>query len=434
MADLFQIKIGSIFDYLISGLFLSNVVVCASLSYLYTSNIYGCSFLLAVLSIWFIAKGVENQYNNQKNLKIPTIIPLGGICIAVVLGLYQAYLGCIALVALLFFVFLLYRNMPWKYIRNYLLGGCATGIGGFIVFEIILKVELLRYNVEMSSYNGADTLSVSNIISNLSTSIRRAYEIFFNYFCGLDETKWNLFAGNKLFILVMMLCLLTVIIMALTQKKFLNAVVGFIAVVLLPVAANIVVILVPGSAYQTWQTAPCALIIPMIVCILYKQFCEVELFKLKNISKLGITLISIFIIWGSIYQSQIDQEALRQGTVAAKSMAQNIVAVLCQNNIYSEKRQYAVIGAPCNNSSIYLNKIYYEANSYAMIAGPYWEGSLDLRTWRGLFTNLCGVNLPICSDSDYEYLLKDSRVNDMTNFPEKGSIKEINGIVLIHVS
>lgn len=78
LIDLFQIKIGSIFDYLVSGLFLSNVVVCASISYLYTSNIYGCSFLLAVLSIWLIVKGVENQYNNQKSLRISNIIPFFG--------------------------------------------------------------------------------------------------------------------------------------------------------------------------------------------------------------------------------------------------------------------------------------------------------------------------------------------------------------------
>lgn len=436
LVDLFQIKIGSIFDYLISGLFLGNVVVCASISYLYTSNIYGCSFLLSILSIWLIVKGVENQYNNQKSLRIPNIIPFlgGGICIAGVLGLYQAYLGCIALVAVFFFVFLLYRNMPWNYIRNYIIGGCATGIGGFIVFEIILNVELLRHNVEMSSYNGADKLSVSNIVSNLSTSIGRAYEIYFNYFCGVDEIKWNLFAGNKLFILVIIMCLLILVIMALTQKKFLNIVVGLAAIVLLPLAANIVVVLIPGSAYQVWQTAPCALIIPIIVCILYKQFCEFEFLKLKKILKLGITLISVVIVWGSIYQTQIDQDALRQGTMAAKSMAQNILSVLYENNMYSMENQYAVVGAPCNNSSVYLNKIYYEANSYAQIAGPYWESSLDLQTWRGIFCNLCGVDFPICSGSDYEYLLENSRVDDMANFPENGSIQEIDGIVLIHIS
>lgn len=331
-------------------------------------------------------------------------------------------------------MFLLYRNKPWKYIRNYIVGGCVSGIGGFIVYEIILNVELLRHNVEMSSYNGANTLSVSNIVSNLSTSIRRAYEIYFNYFCGVDETKWNLFAGNKLFILVIVLSFLIIMMVALTRKKFLYSVVGLGAIVFLPLAANIVVVLVPGSAYQTWQTAPCALIIPIIVCILYKQFCEVEFFELKKISKLGIALISIFIIWGSVYQTQIDQEALRQETVAARSMAQNIVSVLYKNDIYSSEKQYAVIGAPCNNPNIYLNKIYYEANSYAKIAGPYWESSLDLRTWKGIFSNLCGVNLPICSSSDYEYLLEDSRVNDMTNFPANGSIQEIDGIVLIHIS
>lgn len=436
LVDLFQIKIGSLCDYLVSGLFLGNVVVCSSISYLYTSNIYGCSFLFAILSMWLIVKGVKNQYSNQQSWKLQNIVPFlgGSICIAVVLGLYQAYLGCITLIALLFFVFLLYRNKSWKYIRNYIISGCVTGIGGFVVFEIILNVELLRHNVGMSSYNGADSLSVSNIVSNLGASIRRAYEIYFNYFCGVDVTKWNLFAGNKLFILVVILCLLMLIIMVLTQKKFLNTVVGLFAIVLLPLAANIVVILVPGSTYQMWQTAPCALTIPIIVCVLYKQFCEIEFFKLKNILKLGIALISIFIMWGTIYQTQIDQEALRQGTVAAKSMAQNILSVLYEKNMYSVEKQYAVIGAPCNNISVYLNKIYYRANNYAQIAGPYWENSLDLWTWRGIFSNLCGVNLPICSSSDYEYLLEDSRVNDMTNFPENGSIQEINGIIVIHVS
>ena len=120
--------------------------------------------------------------------------------------------------------------------------------------------------------------------------------------------------------------------------------------------------------------------------------------------------------------------------MAAKSMAQNILSVLYENNMYSMENQYAVVGAPCNNSSVYLNKIYYEANSYAQIAGPYWESSLDLQTWRGIFCNLCGVDFPICSGSDYEYLLENSRVDDMANFPENGSIQEIDGIVLIHIS
>lgn len=308
-----------------------------------------------------------------------------------------------------------------------------TGIGGAVIYELILNVELSRYGVEMSSYNGANTLSLENIISNLGMSVRKAYEIYFNYFSG-KGSKWNLFAGDNLFLLLMVMCLLVTIIMWLTQKEVLNVISALLVMFLIPIAANIVVILIPTSAYQEWQTAPCALVIPLVMCILVKQICELNFLKLRKMLKTALLSISLVIMWGSLYQTQIDQEALRQGTIAAQTMGQSILSTLYDRNMYSADQKYAVIGVPCNNSMVQLNEIYYKSNSYARITGEYWNSSLDLRTWKGIFAHLCGVNLSVCSDSDYNNLLVDQRVLEMPIFPAEGSIQEVDGIVVIHVS
>lgn len=434
LIDLFQIRIGSVFDYLISGVFLGNMVICASISYLYYSNTYGLSFMLSMLSIWLIHKGTE-QFITFKKIKVGLIISFIGavICISVVLGLYQAYLGCIVLTALVFLVYLLYRGVSLEYIRNYIVGGCLTGICGAFMYEIILNIELLRWDVEMSSYNGANTLSLENIFSNLAMSISRSYKIFTNYFRGVGS-KWNLFAGDNLFLLVAILCVLVVLIILLVHQNILVAAIALFAMFLMPIAANIVIILIPTSAYQEWQTAPCAMVFPLIMCIFVKQICEHNFLKLRKTFKIGFASLSLFIMWGSIYQTQIDQEALRQGTVAVETIGQSILSTLYSGNMYSADQKYAVIGEPCNNPMIHLNDIYYRANSYAKIAGEYWKTSLDARTWSGIFYNLCGVNLPRCDDSDFESLLVDQRVLNMPIFPADRSIQKIDDIVVIRIS
>jgi hypothetical protein len=305
---------------------------------------------------------------------------------------------------------------------------------GFVVYEVVLKLELKKYGVEMSSYNGANTLSVKNIISNLLPSVKRAYITYKNYLLGIGNNKWNLLAGKYMLIIVVIMCLLIVGLIFVVRKNILSMIIAAIAVILTPVAANIVVILIPSSAYLEQQTAPCALILPLIICILAGQISEIPLIKIKQTVGAAVIAVSLIIMWGSIYQTQVDQEAIRQGTNATRTLSQSILSQLLDDGLYSADRKYAVIGNPCGNPTVYLNSIYYKANGYAQVAGGYWKSSLDARTWNGIFTNLSGVNLPRCDDDEYQRILQDQRVKEMPLFPAEDSIQEIDGIVVIHIS
>ena len=102
--------------------------------------------------------------------------------------------------------------------------------------------------------------------------------------------------------------------------------------------------------------------------------------------------------------------------------------------MYSADYKYAVIGNPINNPQVYVNSIYSKANSYAKIAGPYWGSELDNSTWRGIFRNLNGVNLPLCNSKEYEQILANPEIDSMPVFPQEGSIRELDGIIVIKVS
>ena len=102
--------------------------------------------------------------------------------------------------------------------------------------------------------------------------------------------------------------------------------------------------------------------------------------------------------------------------------------------LYSADREYAIIGSLRRNNLTYLNELYYMSNSYATVAGGYWSGNLDSWTWRGIFHNMSGINLKMCNDEEYVKLLTNLEVQEMPVYPEKGFIREIEGIVVIKLS
>lgn len=144
--------------------------------------------------------------------------------------------------------------------------------------------------------------------------------------------------------------------------------------------------------------------------------------------------ISAVMIWGSAYQTIIDQEAMHQGSIAVKTISNSVISELEDMELYSADREYAIIGSLRRNNLTYLNELYYMSNSYATVAGGYWSGNLDSWTWRGIFHNMSGINLKMCNDEEYVKLLTNLEVQEMPVYPEKGFIREIEGIVVIKLS
>lgn len=152
--------------------------------------------------------------------------------------------------------------------------------------------------------------------------------------------------------------------------------------------------------------------------------------RIKN-TRDGLTVFFILVLWGNIYRVQVDQGAMREGSYAVRSIGETVLGTLTEKGYYQEGG-YVFVGVPCNNPYFYANAIYWRSNAYARVAGVGGsQKTFDDKTWKGIFRNLLGVELPILDSHKYYEM---EEVVDMPVFPEEGAIKVIDGVVVIKVS
>lgn len=420
MIGIFGFAVGSWKDYLVSMLFLCNMTVCVSLSYLYTSVIYGLAFLIGMLCAKCIIDSKKKKY----------LLFVGAVCLALVMGLYQSYLGCIVLTVVTYLIVMSKGDYELREIFRFVLRGIEVGIMGFCLYEVILYLNLHFFRVSISPYNGANQISLSVIVSNLLPSIKRTYVGFFKYFTG-KSYKWNVF-GDKVQEVIFGIFLIYYIGFWGTTlfKSKLHRLLWMFFVLLLPLATNVTYILAPQSSFFEQQTAPMALMVSMAVVLLLK----VSQKKMQYFRDMAIAVLSVLLLYGTAYQTLIDQEAMREGTIASETMAQDIFQSLVERGYYSPDKRYALIGAPGNNPMFFVTPIYNRANWYARIGGPWWGTELDIRSWGGIYHYRLGINILTCNANEYEELLKLDEVKNMPMYPSEGFIREINGIIVIRIS
>lgn len=431
MTGLFKIRPGSPWDYLISFIFLGNVVITNSISYLYMSTVFALSFVLSVLCIFFVIKSAS-QETKKHSIKY---IAIAAICLVMQMGLYQGYLGTALLVAVFYLIYCFIMDKKAAFIRRYILGGVCAGVSGFIVYEIILHEELLRHSAAMAEYNGASNLSLGNIIGNFGGSIKRCYNTVWNYFIG--NIKWCSFSLKYMAAILVGLCLIIMLLLLLSYGKIWKFIAVVLCIAVVPILANFTMILAPEAGFMTQQTGPCALIFPLLICVLSIMLSDKE--KLEKIgSEKSVSIIRVItfilatdVLWATVCFTQIDQDALRQGTQAVKTLCEGITARLYSEKMLDPEKSYVFVGSPDENQIVYLDKNYEMANAYARIATVSSDPYMSNMDWKGYFHTLIGVDLNVEGMGILSEVMDDQRVKDMPCFPDEGCMLEYNDSTIV---
>lgn len=427
LLDIFEIE-KRIDSYLICSLFLSNVVVCVSLSYRYMSVTFGLAFLLSILAVWITVK--------IKKTHIAVL--LGALSTAFSLGLYQAYLGCTCVAAFGYFLFILsgeeytIRTVLQKVIR------CVSTIfSGGVLYFILLNLIMKIKHIELSSYRGANNISFINMFLELPNTIVKTYQEFLNFFSG-KNIKTILLLGGKisagkiyLFLFLLILCLLICEIIRLWKKERIRAVLYIGIVLLMPIACNVILLIVTETYISIQMAAPLALCIPTLLCVLSKMKCF-NIFI--NIYKYFIFFIAAIVIYGCTGQVMIDQNAMQEGEVATITIAEEVIHRLDDRGVLNSDITYCLVGRPSENGLFTTSSGFNMANSYARFGR--WGMNADGMTkgWRGVFSHLCRINLKICSVATYNEVINEEDVKDMPVFPAEGSIFVKDDIVIIRIA
>lgn len=430
ICDIFDVNPGSFWDFVVSFVFLSNSVVCVSLSYLYTSHVYGGAFLFASICLWLI-KNITKNEDRLFAVKNIFLILLAAFCFSIMMGLYQAYIGVVSIIALAYLLVLVGKESV-GFVKKYLVSGIIVGIVGGTLYKIILEIELTRYGVGLSSYQNADSWSFLDIVKNPRMAVRETYNVFFQYLRS-DYPKWNMVPYKISILAICALALIVVVGTYLKRKNILDVAIIIIGLLVMPAIANIVMILIPNSGMQIQQCAPMAMIFPSLILIALNS----EKFDLEWCNKTKqflLTFFCIVLIWGSASQVNIDQETLRQCTNAGETLCNAIVSELAKEDLLGNNYKYVVVGSAKENPFVYINEAYNLSNNYARLFGNMRYGATDAAVWRGAFRNILGINLNICQGQEYEDIISNVEVEKMPAFPNSGYIQMINDVVVIRVS
>ncbi len=416
LVDLFQIK-HKFSAILVGALFIATPVICDSLSYCYMAVTFGVAYLL----------GVASAYCALKIPRTLQAIIAGGFLMSWSMGNYQAYFGVTCIILLTYFIKKMFQDAGKSTVGNLIVRCVGNIVVGGVLYKGLVTVVNAVFHVELSSYKGANNISLKSIIVNLPERIPVAYKEFYDFFFTNAGQGWLIYLRCIYLIAFVITAFIIVCKMvSVLRKDVLNGVLCILAVLFIPLACNGTVLLTTTGS-TLLMAGGMALLFPLLICLF-------DDFMSRRLLYSGYLIVLTGMLWLNICIVNNDQLSMREGRTSTVTIAQNIITELINKGYIGSAYEFAFVGLPAYNNMFYQTTAFEKSSPYARF-GDWWRTSDANRySWEGILEGYCGVKFDFCSDEQYEELVKKDEIKEMECFPENGSIKEVDDVIVVKVS
>lgn len=414
LIELFDIK-SKYLKILIGIILVISPNVFTTLLFNYCSLAYTLAFLLSVSSIYVLFKVKDGIFKYLISI----------ILLIFSLSIYQAYIQVAATLLLLMVLKeLLEKKLDIGNLLKYIL----TMIISLVCYFIVMKVSLYLFNIDMSSYSGADKFGVTNIL-NIPKEIIKAYVTFYNYYFN-DEIFNNTHLFNNVFnLLILVLFIVTLVYKSIKNKfKLKEYLLLFLIVLLLPVSINLVLLIIPNTKMQLLMAASYVLL--FIFCIYLTK-------DLKHVKLILVILLMLlsrnFIIEGCSTIKTLEITYNKTYNIASNILddikdydyRSNVMIV---GNLDSNDYYNYTNNGPLNN----LKKLNYGFVSNKSI---FWDEYTNIKNgWIRFYDEYFGIYLNFVSLEDYNRILDSDEFKEMSVYPSKDSIRMIDNVVVVKIN
>ncbi len=414
-------------------LFMIGTPICCSLSYRYMSHIFATAFLLAVIAA-YCEFGIRNKW---------IAMLAAALFISLSMGLYQADLGSTVTVMLVVLITRAWR-MEAK-VREMLLDGgrCIISVlaGGLLYFGL-WQAELIRQDVDASSYGGADSVSIGGMIEHLPETLYRTVRYFAAFFGNNMFKVTMLPRGFHAALILIFAAVSMCVIFQRFRKDRGNAALLLILTLVIPLFPMCTYILTYKVEYMSGQmTAPLALCFALMLCLTFEYITDIEknteAKKIKPAARLTgavVVLLSVISLYGQHLMAQYDMYAMYMGRRSVETIAYEVMDELIAGGLYSAGVNYCFVGSPSDNQLYVKNDVFEKCNNYARY-GDWGNVSNDNRQgWQGFMMNVMGINMGIADSDVIDEMTEDPVVLTMPVFPAKGSVAAVGDNIVIKLS
>ena len=444
-------------------LFLGSVGIVCQMSFGYMAITFAVSFFLAVLAVWVLLAPVTSSASLR--------ILLSALCIAFMMGSYQAGIGTTALLMLFVLLYSIVAEgntesskpafLPAdarERLRFFIRAFCSVALGG-ILYVLLLKLRLWMTGTPASDYQGFSEISPLYILAGLPNAFHHCYRTILNYFVNgtylshaLERHSWFPLCYMPVFILV------CVIFVRIFRRKKAEALLFLAGILLIPAAANCFYLAAPETETHMQMVVSMALILPLLFCMSNYVFPSGKAalsgntvsggkaalsgsaistgratsFRKSERCLKGILLLDLlFLLYGGILQCEMDQYGMYAGRRASQTLAQSILAEAGRQGYDYINGQLLIVGPPASSKTFYTAPLFERANAYAQYGRWSNDISFSRISWSRLYTNYLRIQVSFAQGDTEATISTLPEVAAMPAYPAAGSVQNIYGVLVV---
>lgn len=408
LVSIFRIKRRQI-AALMSLILVSFPTACSTLLYKYTSPLYGVAFLLSVFAVCILPKR-----------KILGLI-LSAVSIACSLGIYQAYLPMtVAVYVLWLFQMNLEKDSRFTEILHKGSYAILSLVLGLLLYFAATKISLAYYGKVLNEYQGINEMGKITL-AELPELIARAYR---NYFRLPFDDYCDLATNRVLKVIYALIYIINIVLSAvvLLQKKkpIGNVIMAFLLGAVFPVSVNLIEIMCPNSRIYTLMVFSCS-VSALVPCLLLEQLNRPAKATMKFVGM----LLLLFVLLNT-YFNNLTYTSLYYVNRQTENYMNAMITQIRMTDGFSVDKKWAFIGT--NKDPMVENK---------WQAVPVYGGAehtnrmISAYSWKEWIPPYLGISVSLADDASVNEIKQMPEFQEMACWPNEGSIRVINDIVVI---
>ncbi len=395
-----------------SIILISTPVITDQLSYTYTALAYAFSCLLSVVCVYCIYKcgGLKGIIGAM-------------LSVCLIMGLYQSYVGMVAVLMLMAIVMELIDGQEIKVILTQIGQSVIASLGGCFISIKILEWELERRGLDNSSTRVAK-FSISSIFESFQERFRYVYVKWLNF---INDTLMHRNILHIAIIIIVSIAIIFWLYRLISNKKYIRSIFVIILVGLIPFASNIIGILIPYNSVSNLMQYQNILIVPFMFACLEK----VKEWKCYPLMKCGGIIVVCVLAWTYILEANATYKCYKLSYEHINSQMQIAVARVYDLDEYV-KDETPILMAGLPTDEILRDKL--DIYQYAKIGNSiaFWHDMHGVTQNRYLyFMDYFGIDAKRFSDDEYASIINTDKFAKMPVWPDKGSVDIIDGFAVI---
>lgn len=308
-------------------------------------------------------------------------------------------------------------------------------IASLVLYYLILTVLLNVFGEELTSYQGLDSISPTNIKGFLN-QIPQAYKDFIQYFMSSPYSTKFYQTVQVLFCALFFGIVGYLTIAAKIYREWLRFALLLAGCLLLPLAVNFITVLSIGAEVHDLMIYSFVLqyvfVLKLVELALQRMITDgVPGWHVLYLS--GI-LLSGLLIWNNFCVSNIAYLQLQVCYENSYALANRIVARMEVLDGYGPELPVAIVGEA--SLSLYGGTVgeFSQINSLTGVDDTLLYSPEPHRRTRAFIENYIGIHMPRPNQEQINMLEQSGVIEEMTSYPQEGSIILYNGVIVVKLS